>query len=262
MKKMSECPECGRRFDNKVSMGNHRRQSHTVPWKNKAKLQELYVEKGLEVKAIAERFECSTATINRHVNEFDLKRKYEDKEWLLEKYIDEGLKIREIAELTNVSYGPIQSRLSEMDVELRNVHSYERAPWRNKDKFKELYVDRDWSICKIAKHWECNTITVWRWIEKHGFEKRGSPIGKRVSYAHYFTDKNGYVRWVTDGEKSPDQFFVHRLIAISEYGADAVCGKDVHHKNEIPWDNRPKNLELLTRSEHMKVHYSEKGIEG
>jgi hypothetical protein len=47
---------------------------------------------------------------------------------------------------------------------------------------------------------------------------------------------------------------VHRLVAVAEYGFDEVKNMDVHHKNEIKWDNRPENLELLTRSEHRKLH--------
>jgi hypothetical protein len=28
----------------------------------------------------------------------------------------------------------------------------------------------------------------------------------------------------------------------------------VHHKNGDPYDNRPENLEILTRSEHLRKH--------
>jgi hypothetical protein len=47
---------------------------------------------------------------------------------------------------------------------------------------------------------------------------------------------------------------VHRLLAIAEHGTDAVAGQHVHHKNGIPFDNRPENLELLSPSEHSKRH--------
>ena len=46
----------------------------------------------------------------------------------------------------------------------------------------------------------------------------------------------------------------HRLIAIKIFGEDACRGKIVHHKNGDKRDNRPENLELMTRSEHMKHH--------
>jgi hypothetical protein len=43
-------------------------------------------------------------------------------------------------------------------------------------------------------------------------------------------------------------------MAMSEYGYDEVKDKVVHHKNDIKWDNRPKNLELMTASEHTTYH--------
>jgi len=33
-----------------------------------------------------------------------------------------------------------------------------------------------------------------------------------------------------------------------------VKDKHVHHKNGIPWDNRPENLEAMSRQEHRTIH--------
>ena len=53
---------------------------------------------------------------------------------------------------------------------------------------------------------------------------------------------------------------VHHLVAIM----GGECPHDVfdpdtviHHKNEVKWDNRPDNLECMTRSGHAK-HHAEK----
>jgi hypothetical protein len=32
---------------------------------------------------------------------------------------------------------------------------------------------------------------------------------------------------------------------------------DVHHKNHIPWDNRPENLEIIGHAEHTARHHRE-----
>lgn len=47
-----------------------------------------------------------------------------------------------------------------------------------------------------------------------------------------------------------DTIQIHRLVAIAEYGFEAVENSHVHHINSIPWDNRPSNLIPLTPSEH------------
>jgi len=50
---------------------------------------------------------------------------------------------------------------------------------------------------------------------------------------------------------------LHRLLAVALYGFEAVAGRQVHHANRIPWDNRPENLRLLTPSEHSRLHHTE-----
>jgi len=33
-----------------------------------------------------------------------------------------------------------------------------------------------------------------------------------------------------------------------------VRDKDVHHRNNIQWDNRPANIELIDKAEHTAKH--------
>jgi hypothetical protein len=70
------------------------------------------------------------------------------------------------------------------------------------------------------------------------------------------------MRWMDYSNPSRgDSIPVHRLLAVAEWGVDAVKGKHVHHENGVKWDNRVGNLELLNPSEHAKMHYEKGDLE-
>jgi hypothetical protein len=58
-----------------------------------------------------------------------------------------------------------------------------------------------------------------------------------------------------------DSIFIHRLVAISEYGFDAVADSHIHHINSIPWDNRPSNLVPLPADDHRRRESLRSSIE-
>jgi len=75
------------------------------------------------------------------------------------------------------------------------------------------------------------------------------------NYGHVVWSHSEGVNW--EGASFP----VHRLLAVAEFGTEAVKDQHVHHKNEIPWDNRPENLELLTPAEHASHHNIGSGVD-
>jgi len=52
---------------------------------------------------------------------------------------------------------------------------------------------------------------------------------------------------------APVWCFEHRLVAERTYGP-LRKGEHVHHVNGIKTDNRPENLQVLSRQEHRKLH--------
>jgi len=81
----------------------------------------------------------------------------------------------------------------------------------------------------------------------------------------------GYERWrsweyrpSTECDGKEDVYVAHhRLLAVVEcYAASTplwailadLDGKDVHHENELKWDNRPSNLEVVEHGEHSRMH--------
>lgn len=67
-----------------------------------------------------------------------------------------------------------------------------------------------------------------------------------------FITSQGYER-ITHRDS---QILHHRLLAVAYFGFESLPGNIVHHKNNIPWNNREENLELMTQNEHASTHFS------
>ncbi len=104
----------------------------------------------------------------------------------------------------------------------------------------------------------CHRQTVYYWMKKLNISRRSHSEavarGVRKRPSTYRTTERGYEVWRSSSGRSNKKVKVHRLLAVSEFGMEAVEGKVVHHQNGIPWDNRPENIELLTAEEHIRVH--------
>lgn len=112
---------------------------------------------------------------------------------------------------------------------------------------------------QIERETGINSGTIHYWIKKHNIKTRDriSEVKRkrRVEWADFHTNSHGHERWQAgDGDGGEDVCYVHRLLAVAEWGFDAVCGNEVHHDNGIPWDNRVENIAPLTVSEHRKEH--------
>ena len=63
--------------------------------------------------------------------------------------------------------------------------------------------------------------------------------------------RDGYV-WLYLG---PGEYVAeHRLVAEDKLGRPLRADEVVHHRNEDRVDNRPENIEVMTRSQHAKQH--------
>lgn len=68
----------------------------------------------------------------------------------------------------------------------------------------------------------------------------------------FYVDQRGYKRVLTGvGEYSLE----HRIIAEESSGNGSTHNKVVHHKNGDTLDNRKDNLDIMTSSEHARLHW-------
>lgn len=119
--------------------------------------------------------------------------------------------------------------------------------YRNRDVLEYLYIDEGLSGPEIATIYDVSARTIYNWLEKYDIKRE-----YRKGVTHY-THPDGYEMWKTSVRNKVRRMSVHRLLAIAKYGPEKVKDMDVHHKNGIPWDNRPENIEILTHGEHAAI---------
>jgi DNA-binding XRE family transcriptional regulator len=125
---------------------------------------------------------------------------------------------------------------------------------------REKYCTEQLTSTEMAEQAGCAKWTILRWLDEHDIPRRqGGPRLETPPSIH--TSNNGYERVASQLDGERDRILVHRLTAVAWFGIDAIEGKDVHHVNNIQWDNREDNLELLTPSEHMSLHNEQRNDE-
>lgn len=137
----------------------------------------------------------------------------------------------------------------------------QEKPWRDKELMRELYHDKRMSQREISDYFD-NEITpggVGYCLDELGIEKRSRSEAAHIRWLKehlvMYTHREGYELITPRDMDDRLTVLMHRLLAVHKYGFDEVKGKVVHHKNHIPWDNRPENLELMTAAEHAQHHH-------
>lgn len=188
-------------------------------------------------------------------------KKYQDEDWLREQYTEKGRLYREIAEECGVDQTTINRWLRRFDIPCDRGGGYrttESMKYRDRDWLHEKYHGEKLSQQEIADECGSRRGTILVWLNRHDIETRDRTDWLYLTPAHFRTGDEGYERWESTLNGEKDHVAVHRLLAVAEYGFEAVQGKVVHHKNGVPWDNRPPNIMLMDRSEHLRRHMDEK----
>lgn len=165
-------------------------------------------------------------------------------------YIRQNLSHREIADRLDANHKTVRRWRRRFGLE---------KPWKDESILREMYIEDDLTQSEIADRFNCKSNTVSKWIRKFDIETpEGADLTRNATkslqngHATFYTERRGYERW-DEGNDGSD-FYVHRLLAIATFGPNSVKGQQVHHKNGIPWDNRPENLEVVSNSDHQQMH--------
>lgn len=141
-------------------------------------------------------------------------------------------------------------------IQAKQTDTMDEHPWRDKETLQRLHHEERLTQEEIGDRLGCTRRTVSEWFSRHGIEARMGP--PRIERVHYSTRVEGYEIWQDKCPPSRDDTcLVHRLAAVAWFGFDAIRDRHVHHKNGHRWDNRESNLELLTPSEHHKLHHEQ-----
>jgi transcriptional regulator with XRE-family HTH domain len=135
--------------------------------------------------------------------------------------------------------------------------------WQDPIILNGLYNIKEFSTHEIADKLGCSQSTISNWLNKLKIDHPGPDEAKRKVGAGYGTRKSegksqAYTYSYSGTSKYVDHVAMHRLLAVSEYGVEAVKDMDVHHLNEIKWDNRPENIELMEPQKHRAMHNRQK----
>lgn len=87
-------------------------------------------------------------------------------------------------------------------------------------------------------------------LEKHPHYRGGKIIRYKKYHKYYYIKVKNHL-----ATKSKQKYVPEHVLVIEKYlGRYLTKGEIVHHKNGNTLDNRIENLEIMTRSEHMKHH--------
>lgn len=230
------------------------------PYRDKAWMREKYVGEDLTDEEIGDICGVNFRTINKWRQKLGVEkerdRRYRDKGWFREKYIEEGLTQEEIADWCDVQPYVISEWRTRHGIERR--YNIKDDPIPGGGWLREEYVEKRRPSTDIADELGVSPNAVLDRIRSHGIQVRERGWDKRKQKAAYAKHQGKYPAWRDRGEG--ERVFVHSLLAIhAGHDPHKVFSKKfhVHHPLNPPGDvvlNVDWNVQLLTDSEHAKVH--------
>src|SRR4030042_2489592 len=190
-------------------------------------LESEYVDKLRTLQSIADEVGCCKTQVSRALKRANIgSRKHtsrypqiNDKEWLRKVYIEDERSMNNIAKEIGCAVGVLRDALKAMGIQTRNDKQVYAMQYRDKPRLGSL-----------APNWNGG-----RRISGAGYVYIYKP-------EHPFADKRGTV-------------FEHRLVMEEYLGRYLNCEEVGHHKDGNKENNAIENLEVLTKGEHLALHF-------
>lgn len=133
----------------------------------------------------------------------------------------------------------------------------ESHPVNDPEMLETLYWHEDLPMWKMAERLDVSRQTISRKMAEFKIDTRGFGPSRTTDTPVYYRVPGGYPRVDHSHKAESEQIYVHQLLAIASGANPYDVFADeyhTHHKNGVRWDNRVENIEVLTQSEHMKIH--------
>ena len=170
----------------------------------------------------------------------------ETKDEICRLYLD-GYSCNSVSVMTGVPFRTVYKYLTDRGIETRNrgcPFGYKFSAERNKkiSEARKGFHHTEESKAKLSAAKRCN----YNGLNGYGHTKK-SPNGYVLAYCplHPNSHVDGYV-------------MLHTVIVERELGRYLTKDEVVHHINHIRDDNRPENLVLMDKHEHMSMHMKER----
>lgn len=219
---MVECPTCGKEYDSDRAMKAHH-NAHDEPYYDMVVRDEM----GMSPEEFV--------------------RKY---------HRQEKLPLKQVGEKIGASLQTIKQMAERHGVGTLSQSEAKKAMWEREEDTDKFLSEAHKKTREMVDEGEHN-------FQDEDFERvQPDEIHERNQYAQFRTNFNGYESWRShDPDGKQRVMKVHRLLAIAEFGPEAVKDLHVHHKKNIPWLNTYENICLMHPEDHGKEHYEEREID-
>lgn len=203
-------------------------------------------------------------------NQYSDSQPYHDEETLRRLYHEEGLRTTDIAGKFDVSQSTISTWLDRHDIdtrssaESREMHGTHHRPTKDgphtdEDWLREKYHGEKLTLEQMADEAGLESeVSIMRWMDRFGIDRREKSVAftlANVGAGFVHANAQGYETIKHSVDDTTENYKIHRLVAMAHHGIDAVKGSVIHHKNGVPWDNRPENLEVLDNQDEHADHH-------